>query len=251
MPSPPTPVSPVRLFRQYMRWLPDKLGLVNHGAFLLQIHEIKPGDTFIVSYPKSGNTWLRFVIAYMIEVGKNKLTFDEVEKIVPDVYRSKDIIDQLKSPRFIKTHDALLPYYPKSVYIVRDYRDVLVSFYQYKLALKEYTGDFSSFIRSDEVTVPFGSWKEHVSKAVEFSRVNPGRILLLRYEDMKYNFEETVIALAVFCGYRNVDTDSVMEQTLFDNLKQTEVEMGSEFMKSTGKNFFREGKTARGKPEPK
>lgn len=243
MPSLAPSISRSRLLRQYLRWLPDKLGLINHGAFLLQLNQIHAHDTFIVSYPKSGNTWLRFVLAYMITGSKEKLSFQQVEKIVPDVYVSKDLIDEMSSHRFIKTHDALLSYFPKSIYIVRDYRDVLVSFYHYKIALKEFEGDFSAFIRSEEITEPFGSWKEHVSKALQFSQDNPNRILFLRYEDMKNNFDHTLQQLSLFTELKTFEANRIKQLTGFENLQQNETESGSEFMNLSGKNFFREGKS--------
>lgn len=243
MPAASPPISTSRLLRQYLRWLPHQLGLINHGAFMLQLKEIKTDDTFLVSYPKSGNTWLRFVLAYLISGSKNKLSFQEVEKIIPDVYVSKDWIDKMKSPRFIKIHDTLLHHFPKTIYIVRDYRDVLLSFYHYKIALKEFDGDFSSFIRSNEITEPFGSWKEHVSKALFFSKENSNRILFLHYEDMKNNFEQTLHLLSAFTGLKNFEHNRIKELTNFENLQQTESASGSEFMNRSGKNFFREGKT--------
>ncbi len=243
MPSIAPPISRSRLLKQYLRWLPDKLGLINRGAFHLQLNKILADDTFIVSYPKSGNTWIRFVLAYMITGSKGKLSFQQVEKLVPDVYVSKDLIDEMPSARFIKTHDTLLSYFPKSIYIVRDYRDVLVSFYHYKIVLKEFEGDFSAFIRSKEITEPFGSWKEHVSKALQFSQDYSNRILFLRYEDMKRNFDQTLQQLSSFTGLENFEPSIIKELTGFENLQQIETENGSEFMNRSGRNFFREGKT--------
>ncbi len=226
-----------------MRWLPDKLGLVNHGAFMLQINEVRPDDTFIVSYPKSGNTWVRFILAQILSGQTRQLSFNEVEDIVPDVYRSKDAIDKMPSPRFIKTHDVLFRYYPKTIYVVRDYRDVLVSFYHYKLALKEYEGDFSSFIRSADVREPFGSWKDHVSKALAASKEEHPSLILFRYEDIKSDFEKTVREMTLFCGIQSINTEELKEITRFDKLRKVENESGSEFLTRSKQNFFREGQS--------
>ncbi len=242
MPGTKLSIGIFRLLLQYIRWLPHRLGWVNHAAFILQLYEVRPTDIFLVSYPKSGNTWLRFIMAHMITGSTRQLSFEEVEKDVPDVYVSKDWIDEMPSPRFIKTHDALLSYFPKTIYIVRDYRDVLVSYYHYKIALKEFEGGFSSFIRSREITEPFGSWKEHVSKALQFSKDNSNRILFLRYEDMKINFEQTAYQLSAFTGLKKFKINRIKELTCFENLQQNETENGSEFRNRSGKNFFREGK---------
>lgn len=242
MPSTPVTISRQRLLKQYLRWLPAKLGLINKGAFLLQINNILPDDVFIVSYPKSGNTWLRYIIAYALKGGESTLSFDELEEAVSDVYVSKDVIDSKTENRFIKTHDALFQYYPKSVYIYRDYRDVLVSFYEYKIALKEYSGSFSDFIRSKEVNEPFGSWKEHVSKAIAFQQTNPDSILLLRYEDLLLDFDKWAQTLLSFCKIENADIGMLKTVTDFSHLKKAEDNSPGEFKKRSGKNFFREGK---------
>lgn len=242
MPSTPVTISSSRLLKQYLRWLPAQLGMVNKGAFLLQINNILPDDIFIVSYPKSGNTWLRYILAYALKGTERELSFDELEDVVSDVYTSKDLIDSKTQGRFIKTHDAYFNYFPKTVYIYRDYRDVLVSFYEYKLALKEYTGNFSDFIRSEEVNKPFGSWKEHVSKAFAFHQINPGSVLLLKYEDLLSNFEIQAQALLAFCGIKPFDLKQLKTATGFNQLQQTENQKPGEFKKRSGKNFFREGK---------
>ena len=119
------------LLKQYLRWLPAQIGLFDKGAFLLQIDRILPDDVYIASYPKSGNTWLRFVLANMKSKGK-EINFRNIDQYVPDVYTSKCILNAQKSERIIKTHQTLFEHYPKTIYIYRDYRDVLVSFYHYR-----------------------------------------------------------------------------------------------------------------------
>ena len=241
MPSTPVTISRSRLLKQYLRWLPAQLGLINKGAFLLQINDILPDDVFIVSYPKSGNTWLRYIIAYAIRGTEHPLSSDELENVVSDVYTSKDIIDSKIGNRFIKTHDALFRYYPKTIYIYRDYRDVLVSFYEYKLALKEYNGSFSDFIRSNEVSEPFGSWEGHVNNALLQKKSNPDSILLLKYEDLLTDFETNTIKLLSYSGVQQFDIEKLKTATGFTTLQKNENQQPGEFKKRSGKNFFREG----------
>ena len=42
-----------------------------------------PDDTFLVSYPRSGNTWTRFLIANLISHDE-PVTFANIEKKIPD-----------------------------------------------------------------------------------------------------------------------------------------------------------------------
>ena len=120
-----------RLLMQYLRLIPAKFGLINKGAFLHQIKQIYHDDIFIVSYPKSGNTWLRFIIAYIKQGMQYDISFKYLEKIIPDIYTSKEVIDSQKTGRIIKSHNTYFDYYNKTIYIHRDYRDVLVSYYFY------------------------------------------------------------------------------------------------------------------------
>lgn len=240
MPHIQAPISKATLLRQYLRWLPAQLGLVNKAAYILQIADIKPADTFIVSYPKSGNTWLRFIVAYLRNANNNKITLQDLEKMAPDVYTSKEIIDSLQSPRFIKSHHPLYKYYPRMIYIYRDYRDVLVSYYRYKTALNEYAGSFSDFMRSDEVQQPFGNWREHVSAALERAEHDKVNTLLLSYEGLSNNFEKEITRIASFIGVK-ADIDRIKDLTGFETLKATENETGSWFKALSGQNFFNEG----------
>jgi hypothetical protein len=241
MPHIPAPISSTRLLRQYLRWLPAQLGLVNRAAYLLQINEVRPSDTFIVSYPKSGNTWVRFIVAYLLNPGSGSFSMQGLENIVPDVYTSKDIIDSQQGPRFIKSHHSLFKYFPRTIYIHRDYRDVLVSYYRYKTVLHEYTGSFSEFIRSNEVQQPFGTWAAHINAALEKKESNKANTLIVSYEKLITDFATEVKKIAAFIG-ADADIDSLRLSTGFEKLKAKENEAGSWFRNISGQNFFNEGR---------
>jgi hypothetical protein len=88
---------------------------------------VYPDDVFVVSYPRSGNTWTRFLIANLI-YQDDPVTFANVEQRIPDIYTSsKRHLKKLPRPRMIKTHEYFDPRYKKVVYIVRDPRDVALS----------------------------------------------------------------------------------------------------------------------------
>ncbi len=65
-----------RKLMQYLRWIPANLGLINQGAYQLQIKNIYADDIFLVSYPKSGNTWLRYIVAYILHPDKDQISLD-------------------------------------------------------------------------------------------------------------------------------------------------------------------------------
>jgi hypothetical protein len=168
---------------------------------------VLPGDVFIVSYPKSGNTWTRFLVGNLIYEDE-PITFANVENRLPSLYVHSDR-KLRKLPRILKSHDCFDPRYRTVIYIVRDPRDVLVSAYHYgvKLGVVPENWGIEKFIPSlvdgsfDSgmlVNPRFGSWYENVASwlAMKDNR----KFLLLRYEDMLEDPERELVKVADFLG---------------------------------------------------
>jgi hypothetical protein len=159
------------------------LGLHRPGRNLV----IFPDDTFLVSYPKSGNTWTRFLIANLVYPEKQP-DFSNINELVPDPEAlSKRHLASLPRPRVLKSHQYFDPRYPQTIYVVRDPRDVALSQYHFhrkrRVIEDDYPiGQFVTRFLAGEAS-EYGSWAENVSSwlATRFGR--PG-FLLLRYEDM-------------------------------------------------------------------
>src|SRR5437762_5172529 len=143
---------------------------------------IRPDDVFIVSYPKSGNTWVRFILANLLAPGET-ITFRNIDNYVADVYRCAASLKHRQGRRYIKSHDVCYDLYPKLIYIYRDGRDALVSYYHYAVGKEKFAGKFADFLMSSFAT-KFSSWREHVHGACDFASKHPDRILMLRYETM-------------------------------------------------------------------
>ena len=63
-----------------------------------------PDDIYIVSYPRSGNTWTRYIMAYLKAGTLKPLTSIEVDRYVPDIYANATNANLDTSRRVIKTH---------------------------------------------------------------------------------------------------------------------------------------------------
>src|SRR5215468_2315878 len=88
-----------------------------------------PDDVFLVSYPRSGNTWARFLVSNLVHPGE-PTTFANVESRIPEIYFNPDhVMRRLPRPRVLKSHECFQPHYPRVIYIARDPRDVAVSSY--------------------------------------------------------------------------------------------------------------------------
>lgn len=150
--------------------------------------DVFPDDTFIVSYPRSGNTWTRFLIGNLLS-DDEQVIFTNVERRIPDIYHNTALaLRAIPRPRFLKSHEYFDPRYPKVIYIVRDPRDVAVSYYHYCRKTRQ-LGDSDPIEQFVEDFVigkvsAIGSWAENVGSWIGAKAECPDQFLLLRYEDL-------------------------------------------------------------------
>src|SRR5438270_13523251 len=68
-----------------------------------------PDDVFLTSYPRSGNTWTRFLIGNLIYQDE-PVTFANIESRLPEIYFNSDhYLRSLPRPRILKSHDSFQP----------------------------------------------------------------------------------------------------------------------------------------------
>lgn len=154
-------------------------------------------DVYIVSFPRSGNTLTRFLLANMLADGE--VNFANIEKLVPDIHVSAGLIDDLARPRFIKTHDPFFKAYPRMIYIYRDGRDAMISYYNYQVQGGKFAGSFSDYLRSDAHTF-YEAWETHVGTALAYAERHPDKVLLLKFETLVADMEAAGKAIIAFGG---------------------------------------------------
>lgn len=139
-------------------------------------------DTFLVSYPRSGNAWLRRLIAAVQDPTRD-IDVAHIEQWVPDIYAVGPALEHYPRPRIMKSHERFDSAYPRVIYLVRDGRDVAVSYYNLSRTLGGFEGAFSDFLERflSGAGLPFGSWASHVESWLD--GLDPKR-LLIRYEDL-------------------------------------------------------------------
>jgi len=197
-------------------------------------------DTFIVSYPKSGNTWIRFILANLLAPGET-ISFRNIDQLIPDIHKVKEKISEAKRPRLIKSHFSdFFKVYSRFIYVYRDGRDVMVSLYFYLLQLG-FQGSFSAFLKRRPL---FGKWHEHVSLAfAEMERRTLSETLAVRYEDMLEAPFPVARQLANFCrlSVSDEEVQRAVDKCAFESLQEVERKYGPE-NGSKPCSFFRRGK---------
>ena len=164
-----------------------------------------PNDIFLVSYFRSGSTWSRFLFGNFIH-NDETVNFTNMERFVPLIYNLPDRTLR-RLPRVLKSHECFDPRYPKVIYIVRDPRDVAVSFYFYNLKVRVIPDGYSMddfvtrFVNAN--VVPYadrvGCWQDHVLSWVRLREGKPG-FRLLRYEDLLADPAKQLATLAPMLG---------------------------------------------------
>jgi hypothetical protein len=173
---------------------------------------IFPDDVYLVSYPRSGNTWTRFLVANLLNP-EDPATFTNIESRVAEIYFNPDhALRKLPRPRLLKSHEAFHPNYPRMICIVRDPRDVAVSFYHHNVKARNIPDtypmdDFIPRFMRAEFDPWWGSWADNVMSWIKM-REGRDTFLLLRYEDMKEDSPRELLKIARFlqkAGFNNID----------------------------------------------
>ena len=214
------------------------------------------GDICFISYPKSGSTWLSYILLLLTNEGeipsektlRNCLHWVANSWIYP---RTEKELDSLPAPRIFKSHmsyQMAVGGNPrenpcKYIYIARNPKDVAVSYYYFETN-KAWSGNFDAtwehwlqmFI---EGKVQRGDWFDHVLSWWE--NRDADNIIFIKYEDLKRNFGAELTKIAEFLNYplTNQLLKIIEEQTAFKKMKKNEFS-NLQDIGGIG-NFFRKG----------
>src|SRR5437764_8516320 len=203
---------------------------------------IYPDDTFIVSYPRSGNTWTRFLVANLVHTDQ-PVTFANIERIIPDCEAvSSRFLKKTPRPRIIKSHEYFDPRYKKVIYIVRDPRDVVLSYYDFSRKYRHIEDKFpltrfvSDFVAGRLSSFDWGTWAENVSSWF-YTRNGSPEFLLLRYEDMLSSTESELAKVARFLGIEATRErlSAAIERSSADRMRSLEATQGDKWVSTKDK----------------
>ena len=209
---------------------------------------IRSTDAFSVTYPKSGTTWMGFLIANIIcrksSVHLNLKNFIEIVPDVNQLYFADQSLaryNHLENPRVFMTHAPYDPSFPKVVYVLRDPRDVFVSYWHHKrLTDPNFDLSLRQFVMNDNHWPC--SWNQHVDGWLLEGHAN---VLTIRYEEMHENAAQTLKKVAAFIPLQCDDAmiAKAVSDAKFDKMKKLEEEYGVDGAKGLSEErFIRRGK---------
>lgn len=147
-------------------------------------------DVFLVSYPRSGNTWMRSVIAHVL-TGRPPESLKELDYIVPDIhYRVRRRHMTERPLRVVKSHDPFwhgtrAARFRRVIFIVRDPRKVARSYHRYLQAIDRVQIPLEQFAEDFFMGRYWpGSWAEHTRSWMETFSAPRRSMITVRYEDL-------------------------------------------------------------------
>ena len=202
--------------------------------------QLRDSDVICASFPKSGTTWLQQVVYLLMhpdEDGSQKEgnVRDTLEHRVPYIeypYPGLNEISKRKDPRIIKTHlpQHLLPTNGKGkvIYIVRDPKDVMVSYYFFARMLTQmsFEGNLEDFaLQMMQDRVPYGPYFDHLVGFKMAAQAEDQRYLIVKYENMKKNPKTAIKEIAEFLDIKTSEEllTKIEKETSFDKMKSNPV----------------------------
>jgi hypothetical protein len=171
---------------------------------------LRADDVLLVSYPKSGSTWLRFLLAHALTSAEPD--FDSIRSTLPPLglhQRAPRLV--AGGGRLIRSHEPLgaAPALGRqaAVYLVRDARDVALSYFEHERRSTRFDGELLEFLAgfTQGNVGSYGSWQEHVLSALAHETAGRVPFLRVRYEDLR---ADTVGELARILRFLGVEPDA-------------------------------------------
>lgn len=221
---------------------------------------LRPADTFLLGHPKSGNTWLAYMLAILLFRDRDgRITLANVGDYVPFVHGHDHRIRQyrrLPDPRVFRNENPQYSdLYPRTIYLVRDPRAALVSlWHMYQTMFDEPDFGLVSFL--DQYLTSGGifewwnskliRWDRQVGDALERAESDQA-FCMVRYEDLVADRAACLHRLADFLEIVPSDEELgiAVSRGGFEEMRRLEDEHGSEAYSGRAKGegrFIRVGR---------
>lgn len=204
---------------------------------------LRPTDVFLVGHPKSGNTWLAYMLAVLAaQDDGDDITLANVGRFVPFVHGRDHRIEgyeHLPDPRVFRNEYPLYAdRYPKTIYLVRDPRAVLPSLWEmYRTMRGDRTLGFERFLEQylqrrgvfRHWNSELVRWDRQVDAALRRADGDP-RFQVVRYESMVADRRAVLVSLAALLGLEPPETriDQAVERGSFEAMRDLEDRHGAE-----------------------
>jgi hypothetical protein len=183
---------------------------------------VREDDVFIVTYPKSGTTWMEQIAWLLTRDGEQGAVplgtaVPWVETLPQRPGGIRAFLDAMPGRRLFNSHlpVALMPGMNgnagRYIYVIRNPADVAVSFFHHDRSKNDYEGSWDQYFERFLVgAVHFGRVFDHVAGWWAAAKADP-RILIVSYESMKRDTRAIAERISTFL---DVDADTGLLDTV-------------------------------------
>lgn len=207
-----------------------------------RVAKLNPEDAFLVSYPRSGTTWLRFLL-YEALTGESP-EFGHIKKAVASLNKHHEAATVLgERGRLIQSHETYRGGDHRIVYAVRDPRSVALSEYQWqrRLGLEPGTLDrfIGHFVRGK--SNPWGAWDRHVTFWLDSATARNDRLHVIRFESLRQDTLGTLRGALLFlgCDRNQDDLERIVDANSVARMRAKEDEAKERGWRSTARSDIR------------
>jgi hypothetical protein len=164
---------------------------------------------------------------------------DQPSEYIPALKALKSISGDSAAPyRVIKTHNRYQPEFHKSIYIIRDGRDVMISYYFYHKRFNSFDGSFLDFLNM--TPSPAIEWAEHVESWIKAPETD---VFIMRYEKLQENTRKEIQALLDFLQEARTSSEiqNAISNCSFQKLLNHEMATKPPLTTDQNSRFFRRG----------
>lgn len=212
---------------------------------------------YLVSYPRSGNTWLRFLLYNYIWADLKHSS--QVENAIPDLHHLEtqgkllNLIENDDQFTIVKSHYQYFedyPYIEKAIgfiYLVRNPRDITMSsFRTFNRYTEEVVNDIQYCGLPKNSRRFTGNWTNHICSWLKAKNKIPG--LFIKYEDLRENPEKVLRRVIEFIGLsveesRIANAINLSRIELMKNMEINEEKDKNSILSHPGIHFINEGKS--------
>ena len=220
----------------------------------MKIKQLRAMDYCLVSYPRSGNTWMRLLITHSLLLNRGETTAPGIlpfpaKLVVPDLHRDP-VSDTWTTQngygfRVFKSHDLAGVANQPILYLFRNPADALVSYYHFHKRQPELR--HLALTSCDAFCLSkIEEYRAHLNTAIKVKECNPSKMHMLSYESLHLN---PISALSEVMAFLQADVPESILVDAVDHCQFDAYQKSEKTRTDTPERFMRIGKPGTGHTE--
>jgi hypothetical protein len=214
---------------------------------------LRPDDAFIVSYPRSGNRWVRAILCDLIArhgtsgnaLGEGELPIADLHHVAPRAAAADRTADG--PARIFKSHNIRALADRKMLYLFRQAPDALVSYFHFRLKQPQRREKTAALGIDRFCAGMLPGWCEHMELALQQKSRHPDGTCMVSFELLKSTPEQSVACIAQFFGLRA--EPSIVREVVAENAFDRKVRAPASETTASTRPILRKGRVGTGAEE--